>query len=362
MGELENKVDRIKVSRNVSILECLKKMDQEDSKLLLVCEDELFIGLLSIGDIQRAIIKGISLELPVHGIMRANVTLAYDWEEKDSIKKRMLALRTEFMPVISQDNHLIDVYFWSDLFPDKEINNEDKLKVPVVIMAGGKGTRLSPITNIIPKALIPIGDKPIVQVIMDKFHELGVTEFLMSVNYKHEMIEFYFNGLKEKKYSVAYFQEDKPLGTAGSMHLLKSKINQTFFVSNCDIIVKQDYREVYQYHKTHKNDLTIVAALRHWRIPYGTIESGVDGKLLGIKEKPELTYMINTGMYVLEPHLLDEIPEDTFFHITDLIGKAREKGYTIGVFPVSEGAWLDIGEWKEYNSTIKKLGFEPLEL
>ena len=362
MSESENKIDRIKVDRKVSILDGLKKMDQEDSKLLLVCEGELFNGLLSIGDIQRAIIKGIGLEQPVHGIMRENVTVAYEWEERDSIKSRMLALRTEFMPVISKGNHLMDVYFWNDFFPDKQINNEDRLDVPVVIMAGGKGTRLSPITNIIPKALIPIGDKPIVQIIMDRFHELGVTQFLMSVNYKHEMIEFYFNGLKGNKYSVEYFQEDKPLGTAGSMHLLKSKIDKTFFVSNCDIIIKQDYREVYKYHKSHKNDLTIVAALRHWKIPYGTIESGVDGRLLGIKEKPELTYMINTGMYVLEPHLLNEIPENTFFHLTDLIDKAQKRGYTIGVFPVSEGAWLDIGEWREYNSTVKKLGFEPLEL
>lgn len=363
MAKSENEILRISVDRNASILECLKKMDHDNSKLLLVCDDRHFIGLLSIGDIQRAIIKGVDLSDHVHNIMRKNVNVAYEWEEEKSIKKRMIELRTEFMPIISNDNRLLDVYFWSDLFPGRKIDTEDKLNVPVVIMAGGKGTRLKPITNIIPKALIPIGEKPIVELIMDEFHELGATEFLMSVNYKHEMIKFYFDELiKDKGYTIEYFKEDMPLGTAGSMHMLKKRINCTFFVSNCDIIVKQDYREVYKYHKDNQNDLTIIAALRHWNIPYGTIESGPDGKLLGLKEKPEITYMINTGMYVLEPHLLDEIPENTFFHLTELIEQIRQKDFKIGVFPVLEGAWLDIGEWKEYNLTITKLGFEPLVL
>ena len=175
------------------------------------------------------------------------------------------------------------------------------------------------------------------------------------------MIRFYFDGIK-KTYNLHYFLETNPLGTAGSLHLLRDKIDTTFFVSNCDIMIEQDYHEIYDYHTTSKNELTIVAALKHMKIPYGTLESGNNGELLSLKEKPELTFMINTGMYILEPHLLGEIPVDTFFHITDLIEKIIQRGGRVGVFPVSEGAWMDIGEWNEYNKTIKRMGFDGINI
>lgn len=231
-----------------------------------------------------------------------------------------------------------------------------------MIMAGGQGSRLKPITNIIPKPLIPIGDKPIIEIIIDKFSTLGVSNFYLSVNYKQEMIRFYFEGVENKSYNLNYFVEPYPLGTGGSLHLLKDKISSTFFVSNCDIIIDQDYYDIYDYHTSNKNELTIVAALRLMQIPYGTLESGENGELLALKEKPELTFMINTGMYILEPHLLNEIPENTFFHITDLIEKVKERRGRVGVFPVSEGAWMDIGEWKEYNKTMKRMGFEEIKM
>jgi NDP-sugar pyrophosphorylase family protein len=170
----------------------------------------------------------------------------------------------------------------------------------------------------------------------------------LSVNYKAETIKHYFNQLKKNEYKVAYFQEEKPLGTAGSLFLIKDKIKSTFFVSNCDIIINADYIEILKYHRENKNELTIVSALKHYPIPYGTIETKEDGVLIELKEKPELTFQINSGMYILEPHLLNEIPENDFFHITQLIENIQRRNGKVGVFPVSEGSWKDIGDWSEY--------------
>lgn len=228
----------------------------------------------------------------------------------------------------------------------------DKIDVPVVIMAGGLGTRLKPITNVIPKPLIPINEKTILETIIDQFEKIGCSKYYLSVNYKSEIIEYYLAHL-DKNHDITFLKEDKPLGTIGSVSLLKGKIDKPFFVSNCDIIVDQDYRDVFDYHLNNKNDITIVTAIKSFHIPYGVIETGENGLMKGISEKPDMSYMINTGVYILEPQLINEIPENTFYHITDLIEKVRKNGGRVGCFPVSEKSWTDIGDWNEYLKIIK---------
>ncbi|MGB3468290.1 MAG: sugar phosphate nucleotidyltransferase, partial [Cyclobacteriaceae bacterium] len=159
------------------------------------------------------------------------------------------------------------------------------------------------------------------------------------------------------QYNLSYFKEDKPLGTAGSLYLLKNKINTTFFVSNCDIVIEQDYREIYEYHKENGNLITLVASIKSSKIPYGTVESGENGELVNLKEKPELAYMVNSGMYILEPSILKYIPENMFYNITDLIDRVKNDGGRVGVFPVSEKSWLDIGEWPEYQKVLEYSGY-----
>lgn len=221
-------------------------------------------------------------------------------------------------------------------------------------MAGGKGTRLKPITNVIPKPLVPVGDKTILEVIMDQFEGIGCHKFYMSVNYKADMMEYYLSQL-DHKYDIEFFMEDKPLGTIGSVSLLKGKITTPFFVSNCDSINEQDYRDVYDYHTNNHNDMTIVTMVKSFKIPYGVIETGEDGLMVNLKEKPEHTYMVNSGVYILNPELIDEIPEGEFFHITHLMEKVKACGGRVGCFPVSEDSWKDMGEWPEYLKMIKVL-------
>ena len=340
------KTNQISINKNTTILEALKKMDELFVRLLLVMEDDIFISLVSIGDLQRAIIKNLPLTTPVNNIFRKNIQVGNIEDDYNKIKKNMLANKTECMPILDKNNKLVDAIFWEDLFAETE-RNEKKLDLPVIIMAGGKGTRMRPLTNVIPKPLIPIDDKTIAEHIIDNFQKIGCNNFYFSVNYKSEMIKDYFNKL-DKNYNIEFFEEEKPLGTAGSLHLLTGKINKTFFISNCDILIKDDYREIYKYHKEYKNELTIVGSFRHYPIPYGTLETGDGGKLISLQEKPQLSFLINSGMYILEPHLIEEIPKNQFFNITDLINKIKDRNGRVGVFPVTEKSWVDIGTWNEY--------------
>lgn len=350
MAVLKKIQDRA-IQSSMTVLQSLKKMDEAMVKMLFVFEGEHFLSILTIGDIQRAIIKQVALDEPVSAIIDTNKQFVSLSESKDMVREKMLELRAECMPVVDKYGNLVDVYLWNEMFKDSVPEHREKINLPVVIMAGGKGTRLKPITNVIPKPLIPVGDKTILEVIMDQFESIGCLKFYMSVNYKADMMKFYLSQL-EHKYDIEFFMEDKPLGTIGSVSLLKGKITTPFFVCNCDSINDQDYRDVYDYHIQNKNDLTIVTMVKSFKIPYGVIETGEDGIMTALREKPALNYQVNTGAYILNPDCIDEIPEGEFFHITHLMEKIKSRGGRVGCFPVSEGAWHDMGEWPEYLKMI----------
>ena len=338
------------------MLDAMKQMDESRVKMLFVISSGHFEGIVTIGDIQRSIIKNVPLNSALSGIINKDKEYASPSESLESIREKMIMLRAECMPVVDLGGELVDVYFWEDLFNYEEHPLREKIDLPVVIMAGGKGTRLKPLTNVLPKPLIPVGEKTILEIIMDQFETIGCHKFYLSVNYKADMMKYYLSQL-EHQYDVEYFMEDKPLGTIGSVSLLKDKIKTPFFVSNCDSINEQDYRDVYAYHVKNRNELTVVTMLRSFKIPYGVIETGEDGLMTTITEKPELTYQVNTGVYILSPECISEIPEGEFFHITHLMEKIKNRGGRVGCFPVSAQSWKDMGEWTEY---LKMIDIENL--
>jgi len=343
----------ILITKEDSILNVLKKMDATGHKLMIVAEGSKFVSVVSIGDIQRAIIGNIDLQTPVVQILRKDITVASAEENPDHVKARMKERRNELMPVVDAENNLVDVIFWADLFKESfDAQEKTIINLPVVIMAGGFGSRLKPLTNVVPKPLIPIGKKTIIEEIIHRFEQYRCHEFHISVNYKADLIEYYLNQLQLKS-SLRFFREDKPLGTAGSLVMLKNILQETFFISNCDILIDQDYSEILAYHREQKNKITLVAAMKHLPVAYGTIETAENGQLKKFNEKPELTFKINTGMYILEPELLQLIPENSFYHITELIDNVVTMGDSVGVFPVSEKSWVDIGTWDEYLKFIQ---------
>ncbi len=348
------KIQNRSITSGESLLSAPKQMDAQRVKTLFVLDDEHFEGIITLGDIQRAIINNIALKEPVLTILNKDKIYGYQSEGEEVIKERMRLMRAELMPILDEHGELVDVWFWQDLFKKAELIQRERINLPVVIMAGGKGTRLKPITNVIPKPLVPVGDKTILETILDQFEEIGCTKFYMSVNYKADIMKYYLGQL-DHHYDIEFFQEDKPLGTIGSVSLLKGKITTPFFVSNCDGINEQDYRDVYDYHISNHNDLTIVTMVKSFKIPYGVIETGEDGLMVALNEKPELTYQVNTGVYILNPSCIDEIPQGEFFHITHLMEKIKAHGGRVGCFPVSENAWKDMGEWPEYLKMINVL-------
>ena len=344
---MKEKISNLLIHYKKNILTAMKLMDGIKKKLLIVIADNKYVGLISIGDIQRAIIKNHKLTDEVSSIMRNDYIIAKPNQSIEEVMKLMLILRAEFMPVVDEQNNLVNVYFWEDLFGETKKEPLFRFNLPVVIMAGGFGTRLKPLTNVLPKPLIPINDKTFIEEIFERFSNQGCDTFYISVNYKAELIEYYLSQ-QNLPYTLNYFKEQKPMGTAGSLSLLKGKIAETFFVSNCDILIDQDYSEVLKYHRENKHDITILSVLKSYPIAYGTIETGDNGKLIKLIEKPELTFSINSGMYILEPHILNEIPYKEFYHITQLIENVNAKGGKVGVFPVSEKSWKDIGSWDGY--------------
>lgn len=344
-------ISNITITPSTTLLTALKTMDERSVKTLFVFRGNRFDGLLTIGDIQRAIINNISLDEYIETILDHHKVYGYISEDEKVIREKMRSIRAEVMPILNDNGDIVDVWFWDEVFNESEPDNRSKICLPVVIMAGGKGTRLKPITNVIPKPLIPIGEKTILEEIMNQFEGIGCKKFYMSVNYKSDMMRYYLDQL-EHHYDIEFFEETKPLGTIGSVSLLKGKITTPFFVSNCDIIIDQDYRDVYDYHQSNHNDLTIVTAVKSFNIPYGVIETGEEGLMIGLQEKPEIAYMINTGVYLLNSECISEIPEGEFFHITHLMDKIKKRGGRVGCFPVNEHAWKDMGEWPEYLKMI----------
>ncbi|RUM73506.1 MAG: mannose-1-phosphate guanylyltransferase [Sulfurovum sp.] len=340
------------IEKNTTIIEALKVMNSCSLNLLVVVENNRLVSLISIGDIRRAILNNIDLNSTyVKEIMRKDILIAKETDSMEKIKKVMLQERIVCMPVVDNDNRLLEIHYWDELFLNKK--SVASIDAQVVIMAGGFGTRLKPITNIIPKPLIPVGEKPIIEIIIDNFMRHKVFDFYISVNYKAQMIEDYLKPKESKDCMLSYFKEETPLGTIGSLYLIKDRLKKTIFVSNCDIIIEEDYAEIYKYHKKNRNDITIVSAIKHIEIPYGVMETEEGGNLIKMIEKPEYTFQINTGMYILESHIIDLIPDNEFYHITDLIEKVNKNG-KVGVFPIPEKSWYDIGQWKEYTSTLAK--------
>lgn len=349
-------INKYKVKSNSNIKQAIRQLDIGGLGFCVVVDSaDKVIGVVTDGDFRRSILNGTDLEGNVLQITnRRYKYLTAGYSKTDAVNLFIMEKNIEHLPIL-ENGCLVEVITEKDLVSKGDMNGrKKKLDNQVVIMAGGLGTRLDPLTVILPKALIPIGDKAMIELIMDKYREYGMSDFVISVNYKAKMIKAYFEEGKGG-YNINYIEEEKPLGTAGALRYLKNRAEKPFFVSNCDIIINDNYADIYDFHINGEFALTLVASLHYQTIPYGVCEIDNRGALKRIIEKPESNFLVNTGMYVLNPDILELIPENTYYNMTDLITDLQNQNRKIGVYPVSEKSWIDVGQWEQYRNAVNVL-------
>jgi dTDP-glucose pyrophosphorylase/predicted transcriptional regulator len=348
------------IQQDDSIKQAMLQLTQEGIKILLILDaNQKLTGTLTDGDIRRGITSGVELSTEIAEIMARNFLSVNinDMNVRQKARDLMQKHHIEYVPIIDDERKLVDIVSWHDYFtlePSKIVHA--LLQNPVVIMAGGKGTRLDPFTKILPKPLIPLGEKPIVEVIMDRFYEQGFHRFKLVINHKKEMIRLYFCENKQP-YEIELIEENDYCGTVGGLFLLKEKIDDTFILTNCDTLIDGDYGDFLNWHRERKNILTIVGSHKEVTVPYGVL-SMTNGALTEMIEKPKYDLFVNTGTYVMEPDIFHYIGDNENIDIDKLILKLQSNMEAkVGVFP-SWGRWFDIGQWDEYRNTLKSMGID----
>lgn len=344
-------IEDVLISEEISVVEALEKLDKTAKKILFVVEGKCLRGTVTDGDIRRWILSNGSLEASVKCV--ANYSPKYlNVDSEITPIDFMEQYQINAVPILNEKSEVVDIVFENDC--DKEIVVDVLKEVPVVIMAGGKGTRLYPYTKILPKPLIPVHDIPIIEHIMKGFNHYGCKDFYLIVNHKKNMIKAYFaeNNLP---FNISYADEEKPLGTGGGLSLLKGKIDSTFILSNCDILITEDIVAIYNLHKEQKHLITMVCSAQNFVIPYGIVDIDENGEIEKMQEKPTLSFLTNTGCYIVEPEVIEELEENVAIGFPDIIEKYRMQGKKVGVYPISENAWLDMGQMDELKRMEKKL-------
>lgn len=346
------------VSEDTSIIDAMGIINKNAKGIVFVCKDTVVLATLTDGDIRRHILAGKSLTASVSEAAHYNFNALPAVSSYKKVEEFCDTLSINVVPGIDDKGKLVTIFFRN--IKDAAYTVK-KIAVPVVIMAGGKGTRLYPYTKILPKPLIPIGEVTITEHIMNRFITSGCTQFAMIVNHKKEMIKAYFTEIDSSSFTLEFIDEHEFLGTGGGLALLRLKMEDTFFFTNCDILVLDDYSTMYEHHKTSGNILTMVCATKSFSFPYGTVDVGQNGNIKTLLEKPSYSFLTNTGFYIIEPAFLAYIPDHTYIHITDVIQHCVDKGEKIGIYPVSENQWLDMGNHEDMEKMIAALCYQKHE-
>ncbi len=332
----------------LTVSETMRKIDRNAMGILfLTDENRKLIGCITDGDIRRFLLSGGKMEAPAVDAANKTPKVAYTEDEAKALYHRRNYI---VIPIVDDAGTLVGLYNGEG----REIRQKNPLNVPVVINAGGKGTRLDPFTRVLPKPLIPVGDLPIIEHIMREYQSYSCNEFHIIVNYKRELMKAYF-AENESHYNITWYDEEKPLGTGGGLSLLKGIFTDTFFFANCDALLTANYESMLKFHKDNGNKITMVCAYKNLNIPYGVVEMGVNGVIEEMKEKPLMSFLTNTGIYIVEPDVIDDIEEGVAVGFPDIIEKEKQKGKRVAVFPVSENDWMDMGQLTELEKMRKKL-------
>lgn len=347
-----DKIQKFLGKIDISISEAMQKINNNSKGILFIInEDGILMGSLSDGDIRRFLLSDGKLSDRVEGALNHKPRVA---KSKELAQRLYHKEYFKVIPIVNDDNHVVDLYFGENTSTEKKKYN---INIPIVINAGGKGTRLDPFTRVLPKPLIPIGDIPIIERIMKEYQSFGCNIFHIIVNYKKDLIKAFFKD-GENDYHISWYDEEKPLGTGGGLSLLKKQLEETFVFANCDVLIMADYEEIYNYHKQNGNDITMICAKKDLKIPYGVVDVNVDGTIRNMQEKPTISFMTNTGVYIVEPNVIDDIEDGVFMDFPNIIQMEKEKGRKVAVFSIDESEWMDMGQLSELEKTKMRLSIE----
>ncbi|MFD1037191.1 nucleotidyltransferase family protein [Virgibacillus byunsanensis] len=329
------------VGPDQSIYDVMKIIDKSATQIALVVDEkEKLLGTVTDGDIRRGLLSKIPLDSSIKEVMNSEPKTITKSTKESQIYKLLVNKGLKFLPIVTEDNELIDVKTLEDINPVKERKN------PVVLMAGGLGTRLLPLTEDTPKPLLKVGDKPILETIIENFISHNFNNFYISVNYQAEKIKDYFGDGKEWGCTIQYIEESKRLGTAGALSLVPKVHNEPMIVMNGDLLTKANFSKLIDFHEEYGATATMCVREYQETIPYGVIQSK-NHKFLGVEEKPTFRYLVNAGVYVLNPEAMQYIPDNEFYDMPTLFGKLNEIEKETCIFPIHE-YWLDIGRLKDY--------------
>jgi dTDP-glucose pyrophosphorylase len=325
------------VNGHASIREAIRVIDASSQQIgLVVDEGECLLGTVTDGDIRRAILAGMDMGGPVERIMNTSPRVGGQMEPRASLLARMAEAQIHQIPIVDANGRVTGLTSIEELVGAQEVPANW-----VVLMAGGLGKRLRPLTENAPKPLLPVGKKPLLETILENFIHQDFRKFYISVNYKGQMIKDHFGDGRKWNVEIRYLDEDRQLGTAGALRLIPERPQSPLIVMNGDLLTRVNFRHLLDYHAQHQSTATMCVRQYDLQVPFGVVH--IDGDhIRKIDEKPVHSFFVNAGIYVLDPGVIDSIPAGDLFHMTTLFERVIEAGGKTAVFPIHE-YWLDVG-------------------
>lgn len=329
------------ISTDTTIIEAIRVVDNGSLQIALVVDTEQhLLGTVTDGDIRSAILRGIRLEESVKKVMSQTPIVASIEDGADNILEKMKKLDILQIPIVDHEGRIVGLEILKDLIRKPRRENI------VLIMAGGLGTRLRPLTYDCPKSMVRLEEKPLIEIIIENFIKHGFYRFFISVNYRAEQIIDYFGNGTNWGLEIHYLQEEKPLGTAGSLSLLPYQPDAPILVMNGDVLTNINFIHLLDYHEQHNATGTMCVKEYDFQVPYGVVQTEKN-RLMSINEKPVQKFFINAGIYVINPDVLQHIPQNTYLNMTEVFDKLMKKGDNAIVFPIRE-YWIDIGRMDDF--------------
>ena len=329
------------ISKDKSVRDAFIRLDKlaSDAILFVVDDHNVLLGSLTDGDLRRGFIRGLGFDDVITDFIQPNPKFIYDREFNQEKLKEFKDNLIKIIPILNKENQIVDILnfrFRSTLLP-----------LDAVLMAGGEGKRLRPLTENTPKPLLKVGGKPIIEYNIDRLAQVGVANIYLSINYLGEQLEAYFEDGSSKNIKIDYLREQKPLGTIGSVLLVEEFQHEDILVMNSDLLTNIDFADFYKSFKDANADMAVAATSYHVDVPYAVLETDENQNVKTLKEKPRYTYFSNAGIYIIKKKLLNMIPEGEFYDITDLMEKVIEMNYKLITYPIN-GYWLDIGKHEDF--------------